>query len=1133
MIKKSKKLIALLLAVITLFSAASVNLVAYAATKGTVYITNIPRGNDPKKDGWGHPALKLMNGWDSPKTGVTTIKAVGDYEGSCCYCIEPGVSLASGSKLTKKSESFWNSFPSKYNKTIDPDMIKLLVGRIMQYGYTGKVSLNWKSNNKTGADNLSNYMATQILIWETIVGERDADFKKIDAKKSGKDNVKQMIKSNNPLKKQIFEYYDSIEEKVKAHTVAPSFTNKDKSKAKTIEMTYDGKEYTATLTDSNKVLSKYSFSGSGMTITKSGNKLIIKTKKAPTSAVTITAKKDAKRKGIIAWTDGNVGANSKGLQDIVTYDSAVSDPVQAYVKVKVSTGSVKLVKTSTDGKVANIKFHVKGSGVDKDVVTNSKGEFQLDNLKAGKYTITESVASNYNIPEITYNKKTVKAKSVVVTVSAGKTAVVTFRNSPVVGSLEIKKVNNNNEPLEGAEFTIYTSDNKVYKKLVTDKDGKASAKGIPYGTYKLTETKAPKGYVLQNFTRTFSVNNIKSVWSYTFTNTKTNEPPKGVLYLFKYDRDTKLAKSGAEFEIYAAEDIYELPTDSNPKWNKGDNLGEDYRIITDDNGFGQSEPLLAGKYYAVEVKAPDGYVLDSTPQYFEIKGDKSVDYTPNVTVKLEAAEKYIKHETDKTTDGASPIPQPEQPTKPTEPDSTVPDESEDNTEPTQPEQSSEPDKIEYSYGKVTVDVSNAVSSGNKVWGATISCYYVDDEGKDVLVGTGITDDKGQIVFENIAIGEQYKFVQKANFNANFDINEDEQLVKLSEDNTEQTVSIKNAISDNAAAVYSITQLDVYDEPITVTFHKKDETTLEGLPNAKITIFDADGNYYTSGMTDENGAFRVTAIPAGTYRFEETAAPSGYAINTAVFEITIDEYGKVVGETTILDKKTEVVLHKTDVTTAEGIPGAKIEIYNKDGNTVFEDITDDDGNITISGLPTGTYTFKETAAPDGYILNTEEFTFTINEDGTVTGDNTITDKPTTVIITKIDKDTLEALEGVEFEFFDENGKSIGKYVTDENGQINLSKIPAGTYTYKETKCLDGYVLDENTYTFTIDEYGNITGDVTVKNIKADVPEEPEKPDTPDTPKTGDKTNVVLYFIGMLSALVGMILLTRKIKKAKSE
>lgn len=129
--------------------------------------------------------------------------------------------------------------------------------------------------------------------------------------------------------------------------------------------------------------------------------------------------------------------------------------------------------------------------------------------------------------------------------------------------------------------------------------------------------------------------------------------------------------------------------------------------------------------------------------------------------------------------------------------------------------------------------------------------------------------------------------------------------------------------------------------------------------------------------------------------------------------------------------------------------------------------------------------------------------------------------------------MKALEGVEFEFFDENGKTIGKYVTDENGQINLSKIPAGTYTYKETKCLDGYVLDENTYTFTIDEYGNITGDVTVKNIKDDVPEKPENPDTPDTPKTGDKTNVVLYFIGMLSALVGMILLTRKIKKAKSE
>lgn len=236
-----KRCTSLALALIICISAfAGLGTTAFAATKEDVYIINIPRANDPVQSGWGHPALQFMNGWGASEVNFNTVKAMNAYEGDCCYCIEPGVSLYTGDTLSKKAEDFWDNYPDKYNNTISPDMIKIFIGRIMQYGYTGKTSLNWKTNDKKGADELAHYMATQLLIWETVVGERDEDFNKINAQDYDKDNIKQQIKTNNPLRSEIFAYYNAIETKVKSHTVAPSFTSKSKMKAQTIELEWNG-----------------------------------------------------------------------------------------------------------------------------------------------------------------------------------------------------------------------------------------------------------------------------------------------------------------------------------------------------------------------------------------------------------------------------------------------------------------------------------------------------------------------------------------------------------------------------------------------------------------------------------------------------------------------------------------------------------------------------------------------------------------------------------------------------------------------------------------------------------------------------------------------------------------------------
>lgn len=485
---KFKKITALFLAVLAIISTFSLGFTVFAATKEDVYLINLPRAEDPEQSGWGHPALNFMNGWWNDAYDYTTVKAMGDYEGNACYCIESAISLFTGNTLEKKGEGFWDDFPSNLNKTIDADTIKIFIGRIMQYGYTGKTSIDLKSNNKKGADECAHYFAIQLLIWEALVGERDEHFNKINAKDYGKDNIKQIIKSNHPLRSQIFAYYDDIEAKVKNHTTVPSFTARSKSKAQTVELIWNGSEYTATLTDSNKVLSSYSFSGSGLSFDKSGNKLTITASKAPTDAVTVTANKGSKRKGVITWSDGVFGHKTGQLQDIVTWGEEVSDPVKAYINVKVSYGSAKIVKTSEDGVVNNIKFHIKGGNIDKDVTTNSKGEIQVDNLIPGKYTVTAYAIDRYE-PQ----------SSKTVTVQAGQTATVSFGNVLKKGDLQITKTSEDGL-VEGVKFHLTgtsLSGAKINEYAITNASGVATFKNILIGTgYVVEEVDTAIRYVI-------------------------------------------------------------------------------------------------------------------------------------------------------------------------------------------------------------------------------------------------------------------------------------------------------------------------------------------------------------------------------------------------------------------------------------------------------------------------------------------------------------------------------------------------------------------------------------------------------------------------------------------------------------
>lgn len=587
--------LAMLMCVTTLFGMGTT---AFAAEEtDEVYLISYPRDGDANYGGeWGHNSLSFMNGWSTATSRFTTIRAMGSYEGNICYCIEPGVPQQTGNTFTKKGEDFWDEYPSSYNSTISPDDIKLFIGRIFQYGYTGTISTSWRSQNE-GGDKLANAVATQLLIWETVVGERDADFNKVGT--GGKSAIVEQISTNHPLYSRIMGYYNSIAASVQRHSKVPSFLAKSAGKAQNIELEWNGEAYTATLADTNGVLSDYVFSAnaSGIRFSVSGNTLTITADDAPSDTVTITAeKKNSQRRGVITWTDGVYGPNGK-LQDTVTYAQTVNDPVKGYLNIKVSYGSAKIVKTSEDGKVEGIFFTVTGNGVNKTIQTGAGGVIQIDNLAPGVYTVTEQSYDKYEPQEVHR-----------VTVVSGQVATVNFNNTLKRSDLTVTKTAEDGMN-EGVNFHLFgtsLSGLAVDEYAVTDSSGKAYFRDVLIGTgYTLEEVDTAIRYVVPE-NQTAAVE-----WNTVTEKSFTNILKKWNVTVTKSDAETGLPQgdaslAGAVYGIYKGEQLIDIYT-------------------TDANGQFTTKYYVCGDDWSVREIAPgEGYLLDEAAHHI---GAEAKNYT--------------------------------------------------------------------------------------------------------------------------------------------------------------------------------------------------------------------------------------------------------------------------------------------------------------------------------------------------------------------------------------------------------------------------------------------------------------------------------------------------------------------------
>ena len=581
-----RRSISLLLSlIICLSTIVGVALTASAAsTTGKAIVIGYPRNGDTNYSTvtWGHDELHYMGGWMCHKGRYTTFYTMNSYKGNICYCIEPGRPLDTGLVFTQKDEDFFDNFPEAYNSTISVDDIKLFFGRILQYGYTGQISDSWKSQNAEDADTMSKAFATQLLVWETVVGERDEYFNHVTP--YGYNAILEQVRGDHPLRNGIMNYYNAIASAVQQHTKLPSFLSRTAGKAQTVELSWDGSRYCAELTDTNGVIGNYNYSAPGMNCVVNGNKLIITSNSAPTDKVTLTAeKKSSQRRGLIIWSDGAYQPGS-GNQDTVTFGQQVDDPVKGYINLKVSYGSAKIVKMSEDGKVDGITFRIQGNGIDKTVKTANGGVFQLDNLKPGAYTVTETEYAQYEPQEVRR-----------ITVVSGQVTTVTFSNTLRRGDLTVKKTAEDGLT-EGMKFRLYGTSLAgiaVDEYAVTDKNGVAKFKDVLIGTgYTLEEVDTPTRYVVPekqtaaiewNKVTNKSFDNVLKKFNVTVTKSDSEKGlPQG---------DASLA--GAVYGIY-----------------KGNQLIDTY--TTDANGSFTTKYYICGDDWTIrEISPSEGYLINT------------------------------------------------------------------------------------------------------------------------------------------------------------------------------------------------------------------------------------------------------------------------------------------------------------------------------------------------------------------------------------------------------------------------------------------------------------------------------------------------------------------------------------------
>lgn len=677
-------------------------------------------------------------------------------------------------------------------------------------------------------------------------------------------------------------------------------------------------------------------------------------------------------------------------------------------------------------------------------------------------------------------------------------------NEPQNVSINVYKYDTETKkPLAGAQFklcagkdvykadgTILYAKNATISTVTTDSNGKGSfSEKVPVNnTYYVEETKAPINYVYLNknhfisdyFTPEYKGDEQHFTADYVFDTIEVgNTYQKGTITVIKKDAETKTPLAGAEFTLYAMDDVT-IPA-LNKSYKAGDKItakttGKDGKVV-----FGLTSDKKDGvlpvnhKYKVVETKPPTGYTSKGETQEFELKyavniqfvqvDDEDTPYYNDYQAGNVVVKKVYNDGTKKPLAGAQ---------------FTL----------------YAGEDVLNAAGKIyTLKIKNADGTTKSI-----------ELKKDIVIAvsntTGsnglakFTDGKGNEI--KVPVGFKF-YVKETKTPAGF----------KADPNTKTEFTLKYDASVDYVKM-DAKPLEKENKPIEVYVSKKTLTGKNPLAGATLAVINTTTNEVFAEWKSTGTEKLLSQIPAGNYILRETITPDGYVVTTDIkFKVTAD--GKVTNASCLnsdlyevsvkdniplivmFDELTKVKISKVEIGTDKELKGATLVIKDKTTGEIVKDangkelkwVSNGEAKVIEGVFIVGhTYILTETAAPAGYIIaNSVEFT--IKDRDTTTGKYVVQpvkmeDDYTHVEISKTDITTGKEIKGAKLYILDSKGNKIAEWTTDGT-PYKLYRLAKGHYTLYEELAPNeqGYVRAEKVE-FDVDDKSSVVQKVEMKD-----------------------------------------------------
>jgi uncharacterized surface anchored protein len=714
-------------------------------------------------------------------------------------------------------------------------------------------------------------------------------------------------------------------------------------------------------------------------------------------------------------------------------------------------------------KVTDVDGKVVGNSADGIYTTDAHGEFYLENLPAGDYVITQMTPAQGYAMDSSPNARNVRLQHTNADQSIFRAQ---FSNSPL-GSLLVRVRDSiSNGPIAGARFSVRLSGGADLGEFETGAGGTFTLSKIARGTYIITQISAPVGYLLESTAKTQYVGYVN-----TYAVDILNRPKSG-LYVTKYDAETKAPLQDARFNVYLNSDL----------------IGN---YTTNADGVFFIPNLTPGWYTVSEYAAPQGYILDDTPQSVQVIAEQlhrlefenrrlaslqiiktdEFDGTPLAGAKFRVTLQNGQFVADVTTDNSG---------KATVPSVTpgwyVISETKAPTGYLITE-SARTVEVKATVPTVVTITNRAVNNLEIVKldaytraplaGATFRVEHSSGEN----VGTFNTDSAGKILVGNLA--EDTYVVSEIKAPDGYQLDAEPQIVVV-----------------EGGRLRSV---EFLDKPLSgIEIIKTDEVSHAPLAGATFAVERDNGEKIGTHKTDTAGKIIVSGLTEGTYIVTETIAPDGYILDSAPQTVVVKSGRLSVAEFTN-KPLSGLQITKLNSATRQPVEGAEFSIVKIDGERVGTYKTNAAGIISVNELEPGWYTVTEIKAADGYILDAEPRSVEITHGKPATLE--VLNTPMSgLLIVKTDEATGRPLKGVVFDVrradgqlvsgdlldgnqpntennspngvYGANGSVAGSYTTDANGRIVINGLDAGLYLVTERKALDGYELDGTVRSVTV-------------------------------------------------------------------